>query len=294
MFEFSYEATIPVPSGCERLEAWVPVASTDPGVQSVDLLRWKASAGTATITRDEVYGNRMIHVVTERPQEPLTISWRAKILRSTDVGQGRGPVHARYVQSTAFVPLEGRAKQMAIDLGITDAALTTEQRARRIYDDVLAGMAYDKNHDGWGMGSFEHATKVCKGNCTDFHSRFLGVGRAAGIPVRFTMGIPLGTAKTGSVNGYHCWAHYRDDGTWHPVDISEADKVFATDPKKADWFFGHLDPDRVSISFGRDVQLEPPAKSGPRNFFVYPYAEADGREIPMDKSAWTFRWEELD
>lgn len=294
-FEFTYNTRIPAPDGTNVLEVWVPVASNDAGVQDVELLDWKASDGEAKITRDDLYGNRMIHVLVKNPKPITQITWRARITRYADTGQGSLPSNPRYLQASSLIPIDGKALEMAKDLGVTDASLSVTERAKRIYDDVLGEMAYDKKHEGWGMGSFEHATTVCKGNCTDFHSRFIGVGRAAGMPVRFTMGIPMKPAKTGKYNSYHCWAHYLDGKQWRPVDISEADKVVATDPAKAERFFGHLDPNRVSLSFGRDVPLVPPAMSGTQNYFVFPHAEADGRAVKMKKGDnWDFAWQDVD
>ena len=167
-------------------------------------------------------------------------------------------------------------------------------KAKKIYQDILDGMEYDKKTPGYGKGDFLRSLTVCKGNCTDFHARFMGVGRAAGIPVRFTMGIPLKAGKN-SYNSYHCWAHWYDETskTWKPVDISEADKVVAKDPVKAAWFFGNLDPDRITLTYGRDVALEPKQEAQPLNYVVFPHAEADGKAMKLDKSMWTFTWKDL-
>ncbi len=293
-FDFRYEVTIPAPADCAQLEVWVPLPPHDPMVQHVEVLEPRTSAGRLEVTHDPVDGNRMLYVAVPAPSEAVTISWSARVERFADAGQGQGPLHARHLEANALIPIDGKAQSMAIDLGACEASLATEVRARRIFDDVLTSMEYDKNHVGWGRGSFEHATTVCKGNCTDFHSRFIGVARAAGIPVRFTMGIPLGDAPSGSYDSYHCWAHYRDGDAWIPVDISEADKVAATNAERAAWFFGHLDPHRLTLSHGRDVALVPPCAAGPRNYFVFPHAEADGRELALDKSMWRFTWRDVD
>ena len=59
-----------------------------------------------------------------------------------------------------------------------------------------------------------------------------------------------------------------------PVDISEADK----NPAKSDYFFGALDADRLTMTGGRDLGLTPSPTEGTLNFFVYPYAEIDGKK----------------
>ena len=63
--------------------------------------------------------------------------------------------------------------------------------------------------------------------------------------------------EEGTVPGYHCWAEfYLPDKGWVPVDASDASK--SADPKKRDYLFGHLDPDRIQFSIGRDIRLAPP------------------------------------
>ncbi len=292
-FRFRYTAKIPAPAGTKTLAIWVPLASDEPGVQQISDLKIQAPAGYR-VTRDPDFGNRMIYCNIEDPPALTQIAWTARVVRFQDHGQGVAPVNPRFLSPNRLIPLDGKAKQRAEQLGVLDTTTPIHTRAKRIYDDVLTNMAYDKTQAGWGNGDFEYAMTVCKGNCTDFHSRFIGVGRAAGIPVRFTMGIPLKAKPQGSVNGYHCWAHYYDGAHWDPVDISEADKVAATDPQKAQWFFRNLDENRISISHGRDIVLNPPAHGGPRNYFAFPYAEADNKPVPLNKNEhWRFFYEDL-
>ena len=119
--------------------------------------------------------------------------------------------------------------------------------------------------------------------------RCLGERLRSGTIIKLTGA--LGSGKT-SYNSYHCWAHWYDGRHWRPVDISEADKVVTKDPAKAAWFFGHLDQNRLSLTFGRDITLEPAQQGGELNYFVFPYAEADGNKMKLDKSMWLFSWED--
>ena len=115
------------------------------------------------------------------------------------------------------------------------------------------------------------------GNCTDFHSLFISLARAEGIPARFEIGFPVPGGAEGTIPGYHCWAEFFVNGVgWVPVDISEAWK----DPKKHDYFFGALDANRVQFTIGRDLTLQPKQDGGPLNYFIYPYVEVDGK--PFD------------
>ncbi len=289
-FNFTYEVTVPVPEGTSELAVWIPLPQDDPRVQKVDNLTINIPGHR--VTTDPIYGNPMAYVQVANPSGPMKMSWSADITRWEDRGQGTLPMNAHYLKANSKIPVDGKALAMARDLGALDDSTPLEKRAKAIYDDVLNGMEYNKKVPGYGAGDFERAVTVCKGNCTDFHARFIGIGRAAKIPVRFTMGIPMKAGKT-SYNSYHCWAHWHDGSNWRPVDISEADKVADKDPAKAEWFFGHLGESRVALTFGRDITLAPPQKGEKLNYFVFPYAEADGKPVKMGKSDWEFRWSDL-
>jgi transglutaminase-like putative cysteine protease len=93
------------------------------------------------------------------------------------------------------------------------------------------------------------------GNCTDFHSPFIGMLRADGIPARFDIGFPLPESKDeGDIAGYRCWAEFYAPKTgWIPVDISEAWKA----KERGNYFLGSIDADRVPFSTGRGIALSP-------------------------------------
>ena len=71
-----------------------------------------------------------------------------------------------------------------------------------------------------------------------------------------------------------------------PVDISEAKQH----PDSKAYLFGHLDPDRVAFTTGRDLELIPPQDGPPLNFFVYPYAECDGRPLTAEHLSMRFSY----
>lgn len=291
-FEFTYTVEIPAPQAPgEILKIWIPLPQSDPGVQRVRDLTITAPV-EYQVTRESVFGNQMVYLETSLPAGPTQISWRATITRGVDTGEGRAPVIDRYLTSNRLIPIDGDAREMAVKLGATEPQRAVAERAKLIFDDVLESMEYNKQVPGYGNGDFGRAVTVCKGNCTDFHARFTGIGRASKIPVRFTMGIPL-IAGQNSHNSYHCWAHWHDGESWQPVDISEADKVMAKDPEQAAWFFGHLGTDRIGLTCGRDIVLSPPQAGELLNYFVFPYAEVDGKALAMDKSMWLFSWRDL-
>jgi transglutaminase-like putative cysteine protease len=148
-------------------------------------------------------------------------------------------------------------------------------------------MRYDKSGEGWGRGDAVWACTSKRGNCTDFHSLFIGMMRSSGIPARFEIGFPLPEGKTeGDIPGYHCWAQFHLAGVgWVPVDASEAWK----NPAKRDFFFGAHDTNRVFFTYGRDIRLSSDQKADPLNYFIYPYAETNGQPVKNLQTHFSFR-----
>jgi hypothetical protein len=68
------------------------------------------------------------------------------------------------------------------------------------------------------------------------------------------------------------------------VDISEAWKH----PEKKDYYFGAYDENRVQFTSGRDLELQPKQQGDPLNYFVDPYVESGGRELPRVLASYSF------
>ena len=279
-FTFTYRLKFPVPEGAKRVDAWVPLPIEDEH-QKVTDLKVESSAPHEE-GKDATYGNRMLHVGVDNPKGDVVLGWTATIQRKVDAGEGKAAMIDRFHQADDLAPLDGCAAELAKELGVSGEG-DVKGRAQKIYDNVLTSMTYDKVEPGWGKGDLDRACKVGKGNCTDFHAKFMAIARASKIPARFTMGISLGAPPKGNPAGYHCWAHFHDGTSWQPVDASEADKVEAKDPAKAKWFFGHLDADRVALTVGRDIDLAPKQKGPTLLFFGMPYVEVDGKPAEVTK-----------
>jgi transglutaminase-like putative cysteine protease len=147
-------------------------------------------------------------------------------------------------------------------------------------------MSYDKQTPGWGQGDTRRACRLAKGNCTDFHSLFISLARAQGIPCRFDIGFQIPSVRRQPpIEGYHCWAEYwsREEG-WVPVDASEASKH----PDRRAFYLGTLDENRIRMSTGRDVR-SPGMHGEPLNYFIFPYGEVDGKPVDHVRHANTSR-----
>ena len=289
-FEFTYEMTLKdLPPGRHSVQVWIPLAAAD-SAQSVAVESLSSPVQT-TETREPEYGNRILHADLSRltgSTARLAVTYR--VTRRTYSGEpagGGADSAARFLAADRLVPIDGRMKELADS--ITAGKRDRREIARAIYDYVFQSLRYDKSGTGWGRGDAVWACDAKRGNCTDFHSLFIALMRAEKIPARFEIGFPLPeSAREGEIPGYHCWAEFLVEGAgWVPVDISEAWKA----PAKRDFFFGHLDPNRVQFSVGRDLILAPRQQGDALNYFVYPYAEVDGQPYSaIDKR---FRFKEV-
>jgi transglutaminase-like putative cysteine protease len=284
-FSFTYQMKVPASSDAQgQLLLWVPLPQDD-GYQSIEELHIESPV-TFTKGKDAEYGNSfaLFQPTREQLATGFDVSVRFVVTRfehkvdlvnvsssgSTDAA--KDPMLQRYLQPDKLVPLNGVIAELAKEHTAGDTSDAAE--ARHIYDYVVSTMHYDKSGQGWGRGDAIWACTAKRGNCTDFHSLFIGMMRASGIPARFEIGFPLPDAKnSGDIPGYHCWAEYYLKGIgWIPVDASEASK----NPERRDYFFGAHDANRVFFTYGRDIRL-PEQKGDPLNYFIYPYAELNGK-----------------
>lgn len=268
-YDLSWKIDAAVPAGAKRATLWIALPQELPQQDVADLT--VHGGYDYDIVTDPDFGNRVVRVTVNEPGGPVSVELSARVTRravTTPVpAQLTAAERALYLREEALVSLSPRVRKIAADIDDT---------ARARYDYVLSSMAYDKTVPGWGLGDTERACEVGKGNCTDFHSLFMSLSRARGVPAVFEMGYstkPEG--ESGATGGYHCWAWYYDGAAWVPVDISEADKH----PEKAEFFFGHLDADRITFSRGRDVKL-PGMNGTPLNYLpAGAYVEVDGAAL---------------
>jgi transglutaminase-like putative cysteine protease len=298
-FHFAYNFALKdIPAGAKQVRVWIPMPQSDEH-QSVRVLSVKAPAKTR-MTRDAEYGNRMIYAEMPNPsvgKGEFAVEYEvtrreysrgeyAELARKDQKPRAVPSWMSRWVEPDSLIPTDGKIKELANQ--VTGAHPGSVAKAKAAYDYLFTTMRYDKTGSGWGRGDALWACDSKRGNCTDFHSPFIGMLRADGIPARFDIGFPLPENKEkGDISGYHCWAEFYAPKTgWVPVDISEAWKA----KQKEDYFFGSVDANRVQFSTGRDVVLSPKQDGPALNYFVYPYVEVDGK--PYDKLEKQFSFEE--
>ncbi|MBI4369899.1 MAG: transglutaminase domain-containing protein [Elusimicrobia bacterium] len=289
--ELEERVKVSVPFQAKEIRLWIPKPPDDVS-QSVKLIN-VASPLPYKIASEPEFGNETVFLKAGRLSQPeLQVTLRYQITRRPQESyrDGRKPSDAD-IKPRGLLAINDEIRRIAKEQ--TKGILDPLEKGRSLYKYVLKRMAYDKSGNGWGRGDSIYACRIGKGNCTDFHSLFMALAMASGIPAQFQMGFSLPESpglwpagvlgalrkglpemKEGIVSGYHCWAEfYTEKSGWIPVDISEAWK----NPKRADYYFGHLDTNRVLVSTGRDIRLSPSQKGPLLNFLNRPYAEIDGK-----------------
>jgi len=298
-FLFTYQVTLKaVPEGAHRVRVWIPRPASD-GHQTV-VLKGVHAPVKFRETREQTFGNSILYgellpplhdtaeitveyEVTRKEYSRGTFEQLVKVER--EASDDPPATLGRWLLPDRLVPVSGRMKELADDN--TRGLHTPLEKAHALYDYVFHTVRYDKSGTGWGRGDSLWVCDSKHGNCTDFHSLFMSMARADGIPARFEMGFPIPAgAAEGVIPGYHCWSEFFVNGIgWVPVDISEAWK----NPGKHDYFFGSLDANRVQFTVGRDLTLQPKQDGPPLNYFVYPYVEVDGQPFDGVGKKFSFR-----
>jgi hypothetical protein len=268
-FDFIYRATLPEITQSAKM--WLPMPSTD-RFQTVTIKSVK-TPGKSNILTDSQYGNKVL-LLTLTPEDS---NKKIEIIYSTE--RLEKPVYPdntqsleKYLKPENMVPADPKFKQIAQEVVTNKKGDLV--RARALYDHTIDRMKYMKYGTGWGKGDALYACDAKTGNCTDFHSYFIALCRSVNIPARFAIGAAIPSERnSGGVDGYHCWAEFYTDGKWWPVDISEGDKCSSL----STYYFGHHPANRIELSKGRDLIVDPGPKSGPINFLAYPVLEIDGK-----------------
>lgn len=269
-FEFYYRVELPELSG--KAKMWIPIASSDE-YQSIEIISMDVPV-EYELLQDDVYNNTIMYLEpgTEQSKKVIEVVYQVK-------RKEKGPVEETspdemYLAENRLMPVGGRFATIANETinGRDGSALI---KARALYDYVIDNMRYMK-FGNYGNGDANYACDSKTGNCTEFHSYFISLARSIGIPARFAVGASIPSERNeGGIDGYHCWAEFYAEGKWWPIDISEGNKYTAL----ATYYFGHHPANRMELSKGRDLLVDPGPASGPINFLAYPILEVNKKEI---------------
>lgn len=272
-FEFLYQVKVPPLDGEARM--WIPLPQSD-AFQTVTVGAIETPGAHRYLT-DERYGNKVLflELTPQHSGQGIELHFNVKRREKGAYPEEDQPPQT-WLAAERLVPESDEFKRIAAEvLGEREGDLV---RARLLYDHTIDRMRYMRYGEGYGQGDAVYACDSATGNCTDFHSYFIALARAANIPARFAIGAAIPSERNeGGVDGYHCWAEFYAEGKWWPVDISEADKYTPL----STYYFGHHPANRVELSRGRDLVVEPGPVSGPINYLAYPVLEVAGKPLPV-------------
>jgi len=272
-FEFDYRVKLPALTGPAKL--WIPIARSDMS-QTVRVEEIDAPAARRELD-ERAHGNKVLFVPLQAQDGGSTVEVRYEVTRLEKSAYAATEVSRKaFLAPERLVPTTDAIRKIARD--VIKGKPTDLMRARALYDHVIQTMRYAKVGPGWGNGDAVYACDAKSGNCSDFHAYFIALARSVGIPARFAVGAAIPSERDdGGIDGYHCWAEFYADGKWWPVDVSEGDK----NPRLQTYYFGHHPANRIELSRGRDLVVEPGPVSGSINFLAHPVLEVEGKLVKI-------------
>ncbi|OHE17158.1 MAG: hypothetical protein A2X96_10875 [Syntrophobacterales bacterium GWC2_56_13] len=184
---------------------------------------------------------------------------------------------------------ETRVKRLAGE--ITKGKTTCLAKARAVYDWIVENMHRDPHVKGCGFGQVETLLESMGGKCADIHSVFVALVRSAGIPAREIYGIRIPKGSEGDMTkAQHCWAEfYLTEHGWIASDPAAVRKIMLEEKlsleqakRYREYYFGAVDENRIVFGIGKNIRLNPVQSGEPLLYFMYPYAEADGKPLNED------------
>lgn len=283
----------------EKAELWLPYPLSDAN-QTITDMDIKSNGAKVGVENDPKSGAVYLHATWTKPAETPCLQMSFKL----DSHYSKKPAAALKETKDAFPPevmkyLEA-TPSLPIDKGFcAEASMeflkkeTILEKAMDIYMWVLEHTFRDESvKEGCGLGLPERtiSEKSGGGKCADISSVFIALARASGIPARDVYGLRVDPAKTGEITGnYHCWTEFYLPGTgWvmaDPADVrkkmlGEGTEKVADAKKWVDFFWAGDDLLRFAVNRDtRETVLSEATAEKPLTYFMYPYAEIDGKVV---------------
>ncbi|TAN84546.1 MAG: transglutaminase domain-containing protein [Gallionella sp.] len=291
--EVELTVTIAAPDDSEDVRVWIPYPVSN-DVQDISNVRINGNFSRSGVYGEKETGNLALYAewTTPTKDRAITLAFdaaaRELVKKDFPAAEPAVPVEIKeHLKSTMFIPTDGKVKEIA--LSITNDKQTISEKARAVYRWVVENTVRNPNVKGCGTGEVEKMIVRRSGKCADISSVFVSVARAAGVPAREVFGLRLGKkAEEDMTGGHHCWAEFYVPGYgWVPADPADVRKVMLTDKldlegarEFVDYYFGAVDEYRIALARGgRGYYLNPRQNDGPLNYFMYPYAEVNGKSL---------------
>jgi len=296
LVEVTMTFNLNAPEMAKNVRLWIPYPVSD-GNQEITDITVKGNYSRSGVYSEGRNGNHILYAEWNGPARERSLDFifkvhRREVVRKDFTGReltfSKGEF-ANFLGAAKMLPLEGKVKEYA--MRITKDSKTNLAKARAIYDWIVDNMYRDPNVKGCGFGDVERLLETRGGKCGDISSVFVALARASGVPAREVFGIRIPKGREGDMTkAQHCWAEFYLPGYgWVVVDPADVRKAILEQKLTLEqarpireYFFGAVDESRIAFGTGRDITLNPPQASEPLNYFMYPYAEADGKPLNED------------
>jgi transglutaminase-like putative cysteine protease len=285
---------------------WIPYPVSD-SQQIISDIKWNGTYSQAAVYTERIFGVPMLYVYwpKETQKRKITFSFSAERVEHVKrdfpeedaVYDPRG--YKLYLSSTKLGPITGEVKKLADQ--ITAGKNGILEKARAVYDWTIENTYRDPETLGCGLGDVTSLLRRPGGKCADISSIYVALARAAGIPTREILGIRTGKKESQDVSKWqHCWAEFYLPGYgWVPVDPADVRKAMLKGKLTLDdqetaiireSFWGRVDPYRIRLSEGRDLQLNPPQEGPAINYLMYPFAQVGGETLDwLDSESFVYK-----
>ncbi len=290
------QVDLKAPAKAKIVRLWVPYPMSDEN-QDITDVSISGNYTTSGVYRTVGSGGAVLYAEWRGPRKVRDLTYSFRVARRERVTKAFPATaqavstaeYRRYLDTAYLGGAEAEIRKIAAT--ITRGKTTTLAKAHAVYDWVVDTMRRDPDVKGCGLGNVEQLLTKKSGKCADISSVFIALARASGVPARDIQGIRLPKGKEGDITKWqHCWAEFYLPGyRWVVVDPADVLKhkleqklsPAAVKPLKK-YFFGAVDEDRIALESGDFVTLNPPQHGGPLRYFMYPYAEADGKPLNED------------
>ena len=296
----TFEVNLKDAAKSKRAELWLPYPVSDAN-QNITDVNINASKGAKIgVEKSAKSGAVYLHATWIRPSKTptLTMSFRVNshYSKNKDIKETSKvfPVEVlKYLEATPSLPIDkGFCAEASMEFINKDSIL---EKAKGVYSWVIEHTFRDESvKEGCGLGLPIRtiSEKDGGGKCADISSVFVALARASGIPTRDVYGLRVDPAKSGEITGnYHCWTEFYLPGTgWVMADPADVRKKMlgenlddVNDPaskKWAEFFWGGDDLLRIALNRDtRETILSEATAQTPLTYFMYPYAEIDGKVV---------------
>ncbi|MBI5641210.1 MAG: transglutaminase domain-containing protein [Nitrospirae bacterium] len=297
------QVNLNAPADSKNVRLWIPYPMSDKN-QDITGINFTGNYASVGVYKDPQSKSGILYAEWKEPSKERVLTYtfnaKRKEILSANLPKKEMPLSKEefraYLDNSWLGATEAKIKKEAEK--ITKGKKTVLAKARAIYDWVLDNMRRDPNAKACGLCDVERLLTERMGKCADVHTVFVSLCRAAGVPARDIWGIRMPKAKEGDMTKMqHCWAEFYLPGHgWLPVDAADVHKIVfdkklssedAKKLKERDYFFGSVEENRIQLGYAYGM-LNPPQSGAPIIYFMYPYAEADGKTVGEELVGYNF------